>query len=90
MRFLSSIPQFPTEVLLALGAVGFLLLVWLCARIIARYIAAAQAESTDLILVQLARIADAIERSSLPLRHEPRPNPEQKPARHVSMSMLGR
>jgi hypothetical protein len=106
MRFLSSLPQIQKEVLFAVGGViGVFILLWLWSRFTRRrHLVIAQSETTDMMAIQLGRIADAIEhlaaasrqQESRPIPAETMPvAPEASPSsstrqHHVSLSMLGR
>jgi len=94
MRYLTYVSHSPKGVFIAAAVLAGLFVIWLIARLTRRQtIALVPSEATDMIAMQLGRIADALERSSAPLQNS-RPlisaPPEDGEQRHVNMSMLGR
>jgi hypothetical protein len=93
------------EVWIAAGVgvvIGMILLALLMRAGRRRHVIVASSPTTELLAFQLSRIADALERVSMdgvsitretpqPSRDtSPPPSSDQRPTRHVSMSMFGR
>ena len=72
MQFLRSIPALPVlpkSVLIAAGVVVAILVIWLWMRLTRRrYVVIGESESIRTAIIQLARIADSLERLSLSLQ----------------------
>ena len=93
MPSLPAIPYLSRGVLFAAGAVVVLLLVWLWAHYgRRRYLVIGKSEATEAIAYELGRIANALERLSIP--HETQPSApvgeEKSPQRVNWLSMFGR
>jgi hypothetical protein len=96
MHFLRSIPAlpiFPKSALVAAGVVVAILVIWMWARLTRRrYVVIGESEAIRMAIIQLSRIADAMDRLSFSVETKAPAGDEQKdsPKVGVGLSMFGR
>ncbi len=95
-----SLPHLPREVIVATGVVGVLFLLWLWVHFSRRHLVVIKkSDTTELLAIELGRIADSLERlaavaargAQVTPRQTEAPVAEEKPARHLDwMSIFPR
>jgi hypothetical protein len=94
MQFLRSIPALPVlpkSVLIAAGVVVAILVIWLWMRLTRRrYVVIGESEAIRMAIIQMSRIADALERLSFSIDTKAPAADEHKDSGKVGLSMFSR